>query len=213
MSRVRLLLADDHDIVIEGLRRVLDHPKLEIAGVVHDGRSLVRSFEEIQPDITIADITMPQLNGLEAARQIRKKNGKAKIIFLTMHPEVAFARAALASGVSGYVLKNTASDELLPAIWELMDGRIYVSGAIRDHVMRALSNHASAWRSPVDKLTPRQREVLQLLAEGHHVKEVAARLHLSPRTVEFHKYRIMEDLGLRTTAELARYASRHGIVA
>jgi DNA-binding NarL/FixJ family response regulator len=212
MKRWRLLLADDHDIVVEGLRRVLDQPDLEIAGIVNNGRSLLRAAREIQPDVIVTDITMPLLNGIDAARQLRKTNPEAKIIFLTMHPDVTFATEALAAGGSGYVLKNSAGHELLTAIREAMQGRTYVTKSIAESVMQGLSARSNSWRSPLDKLTSRQREVLQMLAEGLHVKEIAVKLNLSPRTVEFHKYRIMNELGLRTVAELGRYAVRHGIV-
>ena len=212
MRRWRLLLADDHDIVIEGLRRVLDQPDLDIVGAVHDGRALLRSAKEIQPDVIVTDVTMPLLNGIDAARQIRKSNPNVKIIFLTMHPDVTFATEALAAGGSGYVLKSSAGDELLTAIREAMKGHIYVTKSIADAVKQGLSSRSNTWRSPLDKLTSRQREVLQLLAEGLHVKEIADKLNVSPRTVEFHKYRIMDELGLRTAAEIARYAARHGIV-
>jgi DNA-binding NarL/FixJ family response regulator len=213
MKPWRVLLADDHDIVIEGLRRVLDHPDIEIVGAVHDGRALLRATKEIRPDIIVTDVTMPLLNGIDAARQIRKSNPGVKIIFLTMHPDVSFATEALAAGGSGYVLKNSAGDELLTAIRDAMKGRTYVTKSIAQAVNLGLSSRSNSWRSPLDKLTSRQREVLQLLAEGLQVKEIAVRLHVSPRTVEFHKYRIMDELGLRTTAELSRYAARHGIVA
>jgi DNA-binding NarL/FixJ family response regulator len=213
MKRWRLLLADDHDIVVEGLRRVLDQPDLEIAGVVNNGRSLLRAAKELQPDFIIADITMPLLNGIDAARQIRKSNADVKIIFLTMHPDVTFATEALAAGGAGYVLKTSAGSELVMAIREAAKGRTYVTKSIAEQVKQGLSDRSNTWRSPLDKLTPRQREVLQLLAEGHQAKEIAVRLRLSPRTVEFHKYRIMDELGLRTVAELSRYAARHGIVA
>ena len=212
MKRWRLLLADDHDIVVEGLRRVLDQPDLEIAGVVKDGRSLLRVANEIQPDIIIADITMPLLNGIDAARQIRKTNTDVKIIFLTMHPDVTFATEALAAGATGYVLKSSAGSELVMAIREAEKGRTYVTKSIAESVKQGLSARSNSWRSPLDKLTSRQREVLQLLAEGCQVKEIAVKLHLSPRTVEFHKYRIMDELGLRTVAELSRYAARHRLV-
>jgi len=213
MKPWRVLLADDHDIVIEGLRRVLNHPDIEIVGAVHDGRSLLRAAKEIQPDIIVTDVTMPLLNGIDATRQIRERDPGVKIIFLTMHPDVSFAAEALAAGGSGYVLKNSAGDELLTAIREAVSGRKYVTKSIAEAVKLGLSSRSNAWRSPLDKLTSRQRDVLQLLAEGLQVKEIAARLHVSPRTVEFHKYRIMDELGLRTTAELSRYAARHGIVA
>ena len=213
MKPWRVLLADDHDIVIEGLRRVLNHPEIEIAGAVHDGRALLRAAREIHPDIIVTDVTMPLLNGIDATRQIRESDPNVKIIFLTMHPDVSFATEALAAGGSGYVLKNSAGDELLTAIREAMNGRTYVTKSIAEAVKLGLSSRSNTWRSPLDKLTSRQREVLQLLAEGLQVKEIAVRLHVSPRTVEFHKYRIMDELGLRTTAELSRYAARHGIVA
>lgn len=213
MKRLRLLLADDHAIVIEGLRRVLDRPDIEIVDVVHDGRALVRAATEAQPDMIIADITMPLLNGIEAARQIRKSNPEVKIIFLTMRQDVAFATEAIAAGGTGYVLKSSAGDELLTAIAEVARGRTYIAKSIAESVQQGLSARSNTWRSPLDKLTSRQREVLQLLAEGKHVKGIAEKLNISPRTVEFHKYRIMDELGLRTVAELGRYAARHGIVA
>jgi DNA-binding NarL/FixJ family response regulator len=212
MKRWRLLLADDHDIVVEGLRRVLDQPDLEIAGVVNDGRSLLRAAQEIQPDIIIADITMPLLNGIDAARQLRKTNPDVKIIFLTMHPDVTFATEALTAGGTGYVLKSSAGSELVMAIREAAKGRTYVTKSIAELVKQGLSARSNTWRNPLDKLTSRQREVLQLLAEGRQAKEIAVKLHLSPRTVEFHKYRIMDELGLRTVAELSRYAARHRLV-
>jgi DNA-binding NarL/FixJ family response regulator len=212
MKRWRLLLADDHAIVIEGLRRVLDHPNLEIVGVVNDGRSLLRATKEIQPDIIISDVTMPLLNGIEAARQIRKSSPNVRILFLTMHPDVTFATEALAAGGSGYVLKSSGKDELLTAIREVMKGHIYVTKSIAEAVKHGLSSRSNTWRSPLDKLTSRQREVLQLLAEGLPVKEIAFKLNVSSRTVEFHKYRIMDELGLHSAAELGRYAVRHGMV-
>jgi DNA-binding NarL/FixJ family response regulator len=130
-----------------------------------------------------------------------------------MHPDVTFATEALAAGGSGYLLKSSAGDELVTAIREAMKGHIYVTKGIADAVKHALSSRSNTWRSPLDRLTLRQREVLQLLAEGLHVKDIAVRLNVSPRTVEFHKYRIMDELGLRSVAELGRYAARHGIVA
>jgi DNA-binding NarL/FixJ family response regulator len=212
MKRWKILLADDHDIVIEGLRHVLNHPDFEIVGAVRDGRSLVLAARDLLPDVIVADVTMPLLNGIEAARQIHAGRKEVRIVFLTMHPEVTFAAEALLAGGSGYVLKSSAGEELVPAIRLALQGGRYVTKSIAKAVERSLSSRSQGWRDPLDRLTPRQREVLQLLAEGFQVKEIAARLNLSPRTVEFHKYRILEDLGLRTTAELARYAARHGIV-
>ena len=213
MKPWRVLLADDHNIVIEGLRHVLNHPDIEIVGAVNDGRSLLRAARQLHPNIVITDITMPSLNGIDAARQIRQTDPDVKIIFLTMHPDVSFATEALAAGGNAYLLKSSAGDELLLAIRETASGKTYVTKSIEEAVKQGLSSRSNTWRSPLDKLTSRQREVLQLLAEGLQVKEIAVRLNVSPRTVEFHKYRIMDELGLRTTAELSRYAARHGIVS
>lgn len=212
MTRIRLLLADDHDIVVEGLKRILDQPEFEVVGTARDGRALLSAVKEARPDIVITDVTMPLLNGIEAARRIQEEYPEVRIIFLTMHPEVAFATEALACGGSGYVLKSSAGQELIPAIREVSRGGSFITESIAEAVKHGLSERSNAWRDPLDRLTARQREVLQLLAEGLQVKEIAAQLHVSPRTVEFHKYRIMDELGLRTVAELTRYAFRHGIV-
>ena len=212
MKRWKILLADDHDIVITGLRLVLDQPDFQIIGAVKDGRKLVRAAAELQPDVVIADVTMPLLNGIEAARQIRKLNPKLKIVFLTMHLEVGYALEALALGHCGYVLKSSASDELPQAIREVLSGRTYLARAISGPALRAWEARSREKTTGLDSLTSRQREVLQLLAEGRAVKEIASTLHVSPRTVEFHKYRIMEGLGVHTIAELVRSALGLGII-
>ncbi|MGO8937803.1 MAG: response regulator [Mycobacterium sp.] len=198
-------------VVIEGLRRILDRPEFEIVGAVSDGRALVQAAADLEPDLIITDVAMPSLNGIEAASQISQQNQKSKIIFLTMHPEVVYARQALAAGGCGYVLKSSAGEELVTAIHDVLDGRVYVAKSIAQAVQQALEARPMSSRS-IDGLTVRQREVLQLLAEGRQAKEIAVTLKLSPKTVEFHKYRIMETLGVRTVAELARYAVKHGIV-
>lgn len=212
MKRWRLLLADDHDIVLAGLRLVLDQPDFEIVGSVTDGLALVKAAEELRPDVIIADITMPRLNGIDAVRQIRKADSAVKIVFLTMHPELGYATEALSQGHCGYVLKSSVADELPVAIRDVLDGRTYVARAIREDVMHALQVPAHNGGTAPDRLTSRQREVLQMLAEGHTVKEIAFTLKVSPRTVEFHKYRIMRALGVHTVAELARYAVKTGLV-
>jgi len=212
MKRWRLLLADDHDIVIAGLRLVLDQPDFEIVGAVNDGRALVKAAEVLHPDAIITDVTMPLLNGLEASRQIRRLDPKVKIIFLTMHPDIGYATEALALGSCGYVLKSSVADELPHAIREVVSGRTYVAKAIAEPVLRARETKHRERARGVDRLTSRQREVLQLLAEGRPVKEIAFTLHVSPRTVEFHKYRIMEELGVRTMAELIRHAMTLGLL-
>lgn len=212
MKRWRVLLADDHDIVLAGLRLVLNQPDLEIVGAVKDGRALVKAAEELRPDVIVADVTMPLLNGIDAARQIRKGDSTVKIIFLTMHPEIGYATEALSLGHCGYVLKSSVADELPIAIRDVLRGRTYVAQAIREPVMHALQAHSHKEGTASDLLTPRQREVLQMLAEGRSVKEIASTLNVSPRTVEFHKYRMMEELGIHTVAELARYAVKSGLV-
>jgi len=212
MKRWRLLLADDHDIVLAGLRQLLDQPGFEIVGAVKDGRSLVEAARRLSPDVIITDVTMPLLNGLDAARQIRRLDPKAKVIFLTMHSDIGYAMEALALSNCGYVLKSSVADELPLAIHEVLQGRTYIAHAIEEPVRRAMEAK-SRERSPgVDRLTTRQREVLQLLAEGRPVKEIAFALRLSPRTVEFHKYRIMEELGVRSVAEMVRSAMTMGIL-
>ncbi len=213
MKRLRILLADDHPVVIEGLRRLLDRPDFEIVAAVADGRALLQSAAELRPDVIITDLSMPFLNGIEAARQIRKQNPNSKVIFLSMHREAVWATEALAAGGSGYVVKNSAGEELLTAIQCAVNGRVYVAKSIARAVKRSLEVRPGIDRKSTEKLTQRQREVLQLLAEGRQVKEIAAALKVSPKTVEFHKYRIMDTLGPRTVAELARYAAEHGFVA
>jgi len=209
----RLLLADDHDIVLAGLRLVLNSPEFEIAGCVPDGIALVKAADELRPDVIVADITMPLLNGIDAARCIRQLDSRVRFIFLTMHSDVGYATAALSLGGSGYVLKNMVADELAVAIHEVLAGGVYVSRTMRQQVMQALDAPIPPRASASDTLTSRQREVLQLLAEGLTVKQTAHKLHVSPKTVEFHKQRIREQLGLQTIAELARFAAKNGLVA
>jgi len=212
MKRPSILLADDHAVVIEGLRSMLDGPEFEVVGVAGDGRSLLEAAARLQPDVIITDITMPSLNGIEAARKIHEQSKKPKIIFLTMHLELVYAMAAFAAGASGYVLKSAAGEELINAIRDALNGRTYISKQIAPSVQHAREVGAGKDRSAIDGLTRRQREVLQLLAEGLQAKEIAAMLNMSSKTVEFHKYRIMDALGLHTIADLIRYALRNGIV-
>lgn len=213
MKRWRLLLADDHDIVLAGLRQVLDRPEFEIVAAVKDGRSLVDAARELRPDVIITDVTMPLLNGLDAAKLVRTFDPKVKIIFLTMHSEVGYAVEALAAlGECGYVLKSSVADELEPSIRAVLGAGSYIAQAIAPAVRKAIEVRSRERTPGVERLTSRQREVLQLLAEGRPVKEIAFRLGVSPRTVEFHKYRIMDELGVRTVAELVRSAMSLGIL-
>ena len=210
MTKPRLLIADDHKIFAEGLKRLLN-ADFDIVGVVADGRELVSAAEKLRPDVMVVDISMPLLNGIEAVRQIKKVHPEIKVVFLTMHPDVAYAASAFKAGASGYVLKHSAPDELITAIREGLKGRTYVTPLIAG---KLLHSYESGSHSEVDKvlsLTSRQREVLQLLAEGRSAKEIAAILNISTKTVEYHKYRMMEDLGIKTAAELTRYAVKQGI--
>ena len=213
MTKPRLLLADDHQIVIEGLRRILES-EFEIVGVAADGRQLVKAAADLTPDVIVADVTMPLLNGIEAARQIRKADPKARIVFLTMHPDAPYATEALDAGALGYVLKSSAGDLLITAIREALLGRVYVTPTITTASLRSRSGQPQRAKDAGGRevgrgLTARQREVARLIGEGRTTKEIAAVLHVSSRTVEFHKYRAMEALGLQTAAQLIQYAVKH----
>ena len=212
MKRARVLLADDHKIVAAGLQGILE-PEFELVGTVQDGRALLKAARELRPDVIVVDISMPLLNGIEAVRQLKKANDRAKVVFLTMHPDVTYASRAFEAGASGYVLKHSAPAELVTAIREALQGRTYVTPMIAGELMRSYQDGSGKRKDPIRTLTPRQREVLQLLAEGHSAKDAAAILGISPRTVEFHKYRMMRELGIRTSAELMQYAIKHGVVA
>jgi len=212
MPRPRVLIADDHKIVVEGLKKLLG-PEFEIAGAVEDGRELVKAVEKLRPDVIVADISMPGLNGIEAVRQIKKVHEEMKVVFLTMHPDVAYAASAFKAGASGYVLKHSAPDELVTAIRAALQGKTYVTPLIAGKLLQFYEEGASGQEEAVSVLSSRQREVLQLLAEGHSAKEIAAILNVSEKTVEYHKYRMMEILGINTLAELIRYAVKQGIAA
>jgi len=212
MKRPRLLLADDHKIVLEGLRGILDQ-EFEVVGAVEDGRTLVAEADRLRPDVVVADISMPGLNGMDAARQIKKMDAQIKIVFLTMHADVSYASGAFDAGASGFVLKHSAPQELITAIREALRGRTYLTPMIAGQLISSYKhgNQSSAGASAV--LSPRQREVLQLLAEGKSTKEIGATLNISPRTAEFHKYRMMEQLHIKTGAELVQFAVKHGLVS
>jgi DNA-binding NarL/FixJ family response regulator len=212
MSKTKVLLADDHTIVAEGLRSLLED-EFDLVGVVNDGRALLEAARNLNPEVIIADISMPLLNGLDAARQLRRDGVAAKIVFLTMHADVQLAAEAFRAGASGYLVKQSAADELITAIHEVVKGRAYISPLITKDVLNFLMDAArgTEWRSV--KLTPRQREVLQLVAEGRTMKEIASILNISARTVESHKYEMMEALGVQTNAELVQYAIKIGLVS
>lgn len=211
MKRPRILIADDHRIVTEGLRSLIE-PEYELAGIVEDGRSMVEAAELLRPDVIVADISMPLLNGIEALREIRKANNEVKVVFLTMHPDVSYAVSAFEAGAQGYVLKHSASTELNEAIRNVLRGKKYVTPLLANDFVEGRKKSSRERREEKAFLTRRQREVLQLLAEGYSVKEIAVHLNISARTVEYHKYQMMKDLGMKTVADLVRYAVKHGIV-
>jgi DNA-binding NarL/FixJ family response regulator len=196
--------------VVEGLGKLLE-PDFELIGVAENGRALVELAERHKPDAVLLDISMPQLNGIEAARQIRAQNPSIKLIFVTMHSEASYVGAALEAGASGYVLKRSAAAELVTAVHEVLRGGTHITTLVDGHVDGAATPGQSGGKTR-GALSARQREVLQLVAEGHSVKEIATILHVSIKTVEFHKAGIVRKLGFHTTAELTRYAIRSGIV-
>ena len=210
MSLPRVLLAEDHRIVAEGLKSLLA-ADFDLAGVVEDGHALVEAALRLRPDIIVADISMPSLNGIEALEVLRKDGFDVPVVFLTMHRDVAYARRALEAGAAGYVLKHAAASELLQGLRAALEGGTFISPALAGKVFEAMKAGPAGAPDPISRLTPRQREVLQWLARGLSAKEIAARVDISPRTVEFHKYQMMEALGAKTSAELIRLAIRHGI--
>jgi DNA-binding NarL/FixJ family response regulator len=208
MTRPRILMADDHTMLLEAFKSLLE-PEFDVVGTVADGRMLLEEFSRLHPDVVLIDIAMPLLNGLDAGRQLKAQRKSVKLIYLTMNPDPDLAGEALRLGASGYVLKSSAAHELKQAIHEALRGRSYITPLITRDVVGSLIEH----RADRHELTMRQREVLQLLAEGKSMKEVAAILHLTPRTVAFHKYRMMEQLRVKTSAELVQFAVKQGIVA
>jgi DNA-binding NarL/FixJ family response regulator len=212
MNKPRILLADDHRILAEGVQGLLE-PEFELVGIVTDGRELVEAARRLRPDVVVADISMPSLNGIDAAAQIRQAGVSCKVVFLTMQSDVSYARRAMEAGAAGYILKHSAHDELVKAIREALRGRTYVTPLIAGELLRSYREDGPQPPDAAGRLTPRQREVLQLSAEGRSAKEVARLLHISSRTAEFHRARVMKVLGVRTTAELVQYAIRNGIIS
>ncbi len=204
----RVVLADDHALLLGAFEKLLAG-QCEIVGKVSDGRALVAAADALKPDVVVLDIAMPLLNGLEAGRQIKRQMPDVKLIFLTMSEDVELAAEAFRAGASGYVLKRSATSELATAIQEAMLGRSYITPLITGGLVDSLLHPPE---TPGDGLTSRQREVLQLLAEGRSMKEVASVLNLAPRTVAFHKYEMMKRLNVTSTAELIQYAVKHHIV-
>ena len=209
MTAARVLLADDHALLLGALEKLLVG-ECEVIGQVADGRALVAAAEQLRPDLIVLDIAMPLLNGLEAGRQIKQRQRSVKLVYLTMNEDADLAAEAFRCGASGYLLKRSAASELAVAIREVMQGRTYITPLIAEGLVESLL-HVNEHKTS-HTLTSRQREVLQLLAEGRSMKEVASVLNLTPRTVAFHKYRMMEQLKVRSTAELVQYAVKNHIV-
>ena len=210
MADPRVLLADDHTLLLGAFEKLLA-PECEIVGTASDGRSLIVEAQRLKPDVVVLDIAMPLLNGLEAGRQIKQLQKDVKLVFVTMYEDSDLAAEAFRAGASAYLLKRSAASELLLAVREVMKGRSYVTPLVTEGLVGAFMK-AAAKRKPSRELTPRQREVLQLLAEGRSMKQVAALLDVTPRTVAFHKYKMMEQLNIRSNAELIQFAVTHHIV-
>ncbi|MDX2153206.1 MAG: response regulator transcription factor [Bryobacteraceae bacterium] len=207
--RTTVLLADDHTLLLDGIRLMLE-PEFELVGAVEDGQALLAAANRLRPDVILLDISMPLLNGIDAAQQLRRLTPAARMIFVTMHAEPDFVAAAFRAGASGYVLKRAAATELLTAIREVLKGNHYVSPQVTRSTLELLIGTPA--RSGVERLTPRQREVLQLVAEGKSRKEIATILGVSVKTVEFHKASLARELNLRRPAEFTRYAIAHGLI-
>jgi DNA-binding NarL/FixJ family response regulator len=210
MALPRAILADDHTILVEAFRKLLE-PQCEVVGTASDGRALLETAPQLKPDVIVVDIGMPLMNGLEAGWRLKELMPAAKIIFLTMNEDPDLAMEAMRCGASGYLLKSSAASELTQAIQMALKGKSYVTPQIARGMQKAFVNNPRP-KTGDKTLTPRQREVVQLLAEGKSMKEVASVLNVTPRTVAFHKYRIMQKLNIRTTAELIQFAIKSRIL-
>ena len=211
MTIPRVLIADDHTLVLEGFRKLLEE-HCELLGTAEDGRTLVDAAERLQPDLVLLDISMPRLNGIDAARKLKKRYPAMKFIFVTMHADPSYVNEAFKAGASGYLLKRSAAQELRQAIHAVMNGDFYVTPLITKDVISSFLTPGRLRIPEADDLTARQREILQLVAEGFSAKEIANQLNISHRTIEFHKAKIMELLNLHTTADLVKYAIAHGLI-
>lgn len=212
MPKPKVLLADDHAVIAHGLRELLKD-SFDFVGLVYDGRALLEAADRLRPDVIIADISMPLLNGLDAIRQISARHPGIKIVVLTMHADRETAVSAFRAGARGYVLKVSPEEEFISAVHEVAQGRAYISPLVTSDLIEVLMEAAGPENHTGPRLTSRQREVLQLIAEGRTMKEVASILEISPRTAESHKYEIMKLLGVDTTAALVQYAVRNKVIA
>ncbi len=210
--RPRVILAEDHTLVAEACKKLLE-PEFDVVRIVPNGRALLSAAAELKPDVIVSDIAMPQLNGLDAGEQLRQLVPSVRLIFLTMNGSRDLAAEAFRRGASGYLLKTSAASELITALRQVLRGERYLSPLVSKQDVRRFLQHKADSQAEGPALTPRQREVLQLLAEGRSMKEVGSVLNLATRTVAFHKYRIMSMLGLKSNAELVQYAIRNSIIA
>lgn len=210
MERTRVILADDHTLILEAFQKLLE-PEFEVVGTVTNGHALVSACRDLRPDVVVLDISMPILNGLDGARQVKQLLPTVKLVFLTMNPDPDLAKEALQLGASGYLLKSSAASELRIAIRNAVGGKRHVTPSIKRELEKDFIDDPTRTQTR-QELTVRQRQVLQLLAEGRPMKEVASILHVSQRTVAFHKYRMMSILRLKTSAELVQYAIKHHII-
>ena len=211
MQRITILLADDHTMFCAALQKLLE-PEYEVVGCVKDGRALKKAATDLNPDLVLLDVGMPLLNGLDAGRELKKLLPRAKLIFLTMNPDPQVASEALRIGASGYLLKDSEGEELLQAIHNVVRGTSYVTPQVKRAMEQSFIRDPRSLSRP-KHLSDRQREVLQMLAEGRSMKEIAYILEISHRTVRFHKSRIMEELGITTNSELVQYAIKHSIIS
>jgi DNA-binding NarL/FixJ family response regulator len=212
MKRLRILLADDHALILGGVKALLE-PHHDVVGECRDGAALVKAVRQLRPDMVILDISMPVLNGIDAARQIHQEFPDIKIVFLSMHPNPIYLRQSLKSGANAYVLKTDASEELVAAIAEVMRGKTYLSSGFDEETRIGLWTRSGELTRAEAGLTDRQKEILQRVASGRTSKEIAAELEVSVKTVEFHRSRLMEKLGVHSTAELTRRAIEDGLIA
>lgn len=216
MSNIRVLLAEDHTIVRKGLRSLLDaEANIEVVGEADDGRQAIQKAQQFQPDVVLMDITMPVLNGLEATRQIKKLLPQIRVLVLTVHTSEEYIFQILQAGAAGYVVKQAAVEELIAAITAVSQGNAFISPSVPENIIEEYSRQMNAMTAKDDyaRLTDREREVLQLVAEGRSNREIAQMLHITTKTVEAHRSRVMEKLNIRSTADLTRYAIRRGIIA
>jgi DNA-binding NarL/FixJ family response regulator len=209
MGKPRVLLADDHTLVVEAFRKLLE-PEFDIVGTVGDGRTLLDVAPQLKPDVVVVDVGMPLLNGMDAGKELKRLIPRTKLIVLTMSEDYELAAEALHKWASGYLLKKSAGTELVKAVREVLKGNSYVTPQVAQRMLEEFVRDPR--RDRIRSLTPRQREVLQLLAEGRAMKEVAAILHIATRTVAFHKYRIMEEFGLKTNSDLVRFAIKEHVL-